>query len=172
MKGHAHWLEVSTKAGKSVYWFITVCKFHYVSQGVLVCYSPWGCKWTRLSHWTTSFMCLTLYFDFRIQYSMLITKSLVPRNLTPFTHFVLPQLLSPLVNITLFFVSAVCCFYLLIYLLICVPYMSEISWYFFFSVWLISLSIIPSRPIPIDNSYSIEHRLISYCGFALHFPDN
>ena len=151
-----------------------MCKFHYVSQGVLVCYSPWGCKWTRLSHWTTSFMCLTLYFDFRIQYSMLITKSLVPRNLTPFTHFVLPQLLSPLVNITLFFVSAVCCFYLLIclftYLFVFHIWVKSAG--IFFSVWLISLSIIPSRPIPVDNSYSIEHKLISYCGFALHFPDN
>ena len=139
-----------------------------------MCCSLRGCKWTRLSHWMTSVMCLTLYFDFRIQYSVLITKSLVTRHLTPFNHFVLPQPLSSLVNITLFSVSALCFYliiYLFIYLLICVPHMSEIIWYLFFSVWLISLSIVPSRAIHVDNSYSNGHKMISYCDFALHFPD-
>ena len=101
-------------------------------------------------------MCTTSYFYFCVHYSVLTTKNLVSicrctvDPLYPFHPSPIPTP-SPLVTTTLFSVST----YLVLFDLVCsfilfvlhIPHMSEIIWYLSFSIWLISLSIIPSRSI-------------------------
>ena len=94
-------------------------------------------------------------------YSVLTTKNSVsiPHHTVDHLYQFHPHLphpapISPLLTTTLVSVSCVWwvrlgLFIYLFCLFFCIPHKSKIIWYFSFSIWLTSLSIIPSRSIHV-----------------------
>ena len=102
-------------------------------------------------------MCATLYFYFYIPYSVLISQNLVSIHcptVDPLYPFHLPPYLFPSGNhfsVLCVYVST-CLFLFALFIYFClfvlyISHMSEIIWYLSSSIWLTSLSIIPSKSI-------------------------
>ena len=91
---------------------------------------------------------------------MLATKNLVSisHHIVHYPFHPSPQTL-PLVTTTVSLVS-MCSF--VFFLLIYFPHMSEIIWHLIFSIWVIWLSIIPSRSIHVVSNGKISSFFISH----------
>ena len=125
-------------------------------------------------------MYISLYSDFWWHYSMLTHKSLVSIHhctadpLYSFCPPSTPFLSGDYQSVLCFFVFFFCFIYLFIYLFIFnIPHGSEIIWYLSFSIWLISLSVIPSNSFNIIANGKISSFLwpssIPLCVYHIFF---
>ena len=101
-----------------------------INDSILYILFPWLLFQWLLFPWLTYFITGNLYLPL------------------PFTHFAQSLLYSPLATINLFFLVVgliLHCVCLFLFFFFKIPLMREIVWYLSFLVWLVLLSIIPSR---------------------------
>ena len=108
--------------------------------------------------WDTSPTYYTVCLPPKVKSSYIIYLTLFTLHLPPSTSFLLA------ITVPFFCVWEFLFFLLLCYCQFSIPHMNEITWFLTFSVWLISLSLVFSRPIHIvKNGHNSSFHLTSLC---------